>query len=75
MIEATETKLAFPAIGSTWLNNKKQTLYKVLYAGTHTETGEALVVYQGVGENAPVDLNEVWCRPLAMWHEKFIAVG
>lgn len=65
---------AYPAIGSIWLNNKKQALYKVLYAGTHTETGEALVVYQGIGDNEPANPDDVWCRPLKMWREKFTEV-
>lgn len=61
----------YPAVNSVWRNLKKRTLYKVLYAGTHTETGEALVIYQGIEENAPADPDDVWCRPLSMWHEKF----
>ncbi len=64
-------KTVFPAIGSLWINNKTQRQYKVLYAGAHTETGEALVVYQGVGENAPADPGDAWCRPVEMWDEKF----
>lgn len=67
-------QLQAPVIGSLWRNNKKQTLYKVLYAGTHTETGELLVVYQGIGDNAPAAPDDVWCRPLEMWHNKFTAV-
>ncbi len=63
--------LVFPAVGSVWRNIKHQTLYKVLYAGSHTETGEPLVVYQGIGDNTPADPDDVWCRPLAMWRDKF----
>ena len=62
---------SFPAVNSVWRNLKKGTLYKVLYAGTHTETSEALVIYQGIDDNSPADPDEAWCRPLAMWHEKF----
>lgn len=61
----------FPAVNSIWRNHKTQGLYIVRYAGSHTETGEALVVYQGYDNNEPADPDDVWCRPLKMWHDKF----
>lgn len=39
--------------------------YKVLAVGTHTETGETMVTYLGVGEGG-----RVWIRPLDMWNEE-----
>jgi hypothetical protein len=63
--------LAYPATGCLWRNIKTNKLYVVRYAGTHTETSEALVVYRGVADNAPADPNDVWCRPLWMWQHKF----
>ena len=38
--------------------------YQVLYNATHSETGEAMVVYQALyGERG------IWVRPAAMWEE------
>jgi hypothetical protein len=61
----------FPAVNSIWINNKTQKPYQVLYLGRHTETGEPLVVYQGIRDNAPLNPSDVWCRPLEMWRSKF----
>jgi cyclomaltodextrinase len=38
--------------------------YEVLYIGTHTESGERLVVYRDVH-----DTTKVWLRPVAMFLE------
>lgn len=62
---------SFPAIGSVWRNLKKDTLYRVLYTGTHSETGESLVVYQEAVGDHTINPNHVWCRPLLLWHLKF----
>ena len=38
--------------------------YQVLYNATHSETGEAMVVYQALyGERG------IWVRPASMWEE------
>lgn len=38
--------------------------YRVLYNATHSETGEAMVVYQALyGERG------IWVRPASMWEE------
>lgn len=57
----------FPAVGSIWLDHSHDRRYKVLYAGCHTETGEALVVYQAIGDDAPVDPDDVLCMPRDRW--------
>lgn len=38
--------------------------YRVLGMATHSETGEALVVYQALSDDRPL-----WARPAAMWFE------
>lgn len=38
-------------------------LYKVINIAIHTETDEALVIYQGL------DTNKVWARPKEMFEE------
>lgn len=43
----------------------KKTLYKIIDIGTHTETGEKLVIYQ----QAYVDRAQIWVRPYSMFVE------
>jgi len=42
----------------------KGSIYEVLCAATHTETGETVIVYRDV--NSP---EKVWVRPEAMWFD------
>lgn len=43
------------------LHKKKQTTYRVVSIGTHTETHEELVVYVSLEDD------KVWIRPLSMF--------
>ncbi len=48
----------------------KGNIYEVLHTATHSETGEAMVVYRALyGERG------VWVRPLAMWMERVTRDG
>lgn len=38
-------------------------VYEVIYIAEHTETGEAMVVYQDT-------YNKIWARPADMWYER-----
>ena len=38
--------------------------YRVLYLAKHSETCEAMVVYQAL-----YGKHDIWVRPAAMWHE------
>ncbi|MDD4850298.1 MAG: DUF1653 domain-containing protein [Gemmiger sp.] len=42
----------------------KGNLYRVLFTATHSETGEAMVVYQPL-----YGAGGYWVRPAAMWNE------
>jgi hypothetical protein len=53
-----------PREQTIWRNVKTDHLYTVLLNGTHTETGEELVIYTK-GDDA------VWVRPLALFLERF----
>ena len=44
--------------------------YSVLGMGTHTETGEDLVVYVNVNEP-----DKIWLRPERMWNEEVYVGG
>lgn len=44
--------------------------YEVLSIGTHTETGERLVVYKAL-----YGAGEVWLRPVAMFNETVVIDG
>ena len=39
--------------------------------GTLAPTGEPIVVYQETGDNVPLHVDRVWCRPLSSWYENF----
>lgn len=64
----------YPSEGSLWRNNKTGNIYQVLHSGIHTETEEGLVVYRLAKPKDFVDEKYVWCRPVAMWEEKFTRV-
>lgn len=53
---------AWPVTGTSWVNKKNGERYVVIGSCEHTETGEPLVIYQGIKMHA---------RPLAMWADKF----
>ena len=51
-----------PKSGSIYQHYKGDS-YVVLHIGTHTETGDRLVVYHKLG------CTTIWIRPLSMWYE------
>jgi len=63
--------MKYPAIDSVWLTVGAFRPYRVLYMGTLAPTGEPIVVYQETGDNVPLHVDRVWCRPLSSWYENF----
>ena len=49
----------------------KGNVYRVLHVAKHTETMEDMVVYTPASGEG----DEVWARPLSMWHETVTVEG
>jgi hypothetical protein len=60
-INLTE-KMIYPMPGELW-QHYKGGVYKVITLANHSETKEALVIYQSI------PFGSIYARPLAMWHE------
>ena len=57
-----EVEVSEPKLGSVW-RHYKGGMYVVVGIAKHSETLETMVAY------CRTDSNEVWVRPLQMWHE------
>lgn len=58
----SNTIKVYPEIGKTY-QHYKGGKYKVLTMATHSETGEALVIYQSIL------FGSIYARPLSMWFD------
>lgn len=61
-METENTFINYPEVGKTY-SHYKGGKYEVLTLATHSETGEALVVYKSL------QFGSVYVRPLSMWFE------
>ena len=57
-------------IGKFYRHYKNGQLYQVLNFATHTETGEVMVVYQGLYDTEDLGSKPVFVRPREMFEEK-----
>jgi len=55
------------AVGQMFKHYKNQKLYKVLNFAHHTETGEEMVVYQGLYDTDDLGPKPIFVRPKAMF--------
>jgi len=55
-----------PIKGEIW-KHFKGNLHRIYGVGTHTETGEQIVIYQLLADTEVAP--KLWCRPLSSWNE------
>ena len=55
-------KMVYPMPGERW-QHYKGGIYEVITLANHSESKEALVVYQSI------PFGSIYARPLSMWHE------
>ena len=62
-------------VGKTYQHYKNKHNYKVLNFAIHTETGEEMVIYQGLYEAPDLGLNPIFARPKEMFEEVVLLDG
>ena len=61
--------MELPEIGAIYRHYKRGTQYRVIAIARHSETAEALVIYEALYADEKFKLGQIWARPATMFLE------